>query len=255
MERRNLLKSIGVLSAAGAAGGGALSLFASQGARAQASWTISDSTPVTTDDGQIKYVNVTASHTAAWDGFDEPVAAIAYRDTIVLDPNGSAVSHTVYDNTDSPVLLGNWSSDGSGSDGWGGPGEYIANTGSSGDQDFRLHGEANADIDWNVVADPNYAEPESVEDPYDISGSSTLEPDTDGDTDQSLIRYTKAVHFYKEDPSGSKTSDDGSTSLSPMGQQDGTVEKVESTDEFQVTVTNEEATTSGSGSGSSSTGA
>lgn len=250
VDRRTIIKGAGGIAGLGLAGIGATAFT---GSAVAANLTIQDPDTVTTDDGQIQFVNVALDHTAEWDGFDRPVDAVAYRDTITLRPNSDSVSHVVYDNTNAPVLLDNYSSDGSGSDGWGGPGEHVSDTGGEESQHYREHGKVHANIDWNIVVDPRYASAKSVEDPYEIDGSSVLEPETDGNSKTSTIEYQKDVFFYEADSNGGYTSDDGSTTLALMTG-DGVEKRVRSVGQFALTVQNQANEQTGSGSGSSSAG-
>jgi len=252
LNRRSVLK--GAAGIAGSATIGGAAVVGLTGSAVGANLSISDPSVVTTDDGQIQYVNVQVDHTATWDGFDVPVDAVAYWDQLTLRPNNEAVTHVVYDNRDAPVQLTNFSSQGSGSDGWGGPGEYVSNIGSPSDQHYKESGQVNADIDWNVIVDPRYASAKSVEMPYDIDGTSVLEPATDGQRRDSTIRYTKRLYFYQVDSEGTVTADDGSTTLSKLGSQDGTEEYAEAVGEFTLSVQNQSSSGDGSGGGSASAG-
>lgn len=245
MERRSLLKTIGGIGTASVLGVGASVTAFSGGAVAASSSLNIGNAGVTNDDGDVTQVAVTIGHTAQWDGFDIPVDAAAYRDVIKkVNGDGSiAASHVLYDNTDSPVLLSNWSSDGSGSDGWGGPDEHTSGPGTSGN--------VNAGIDWVVLAEDPSSAAKSVESPGDIANFDLDNP-SDGTDKSTTLRYVKQVYFYTEDSSGSYTADDGSTTLSQMGSDDGTMAKTESQGDFTVTSTNEGATVSSGGSGSSS---
>lgn len=250
VDRRTILKGAGGIAGLGIAGIGASALT---GSAVAANLQITDPSTVTTDDGQIQFVNVAIDHTAEWDGFDRPVDAVAYRDTVIMRPNSDNISHVVYDNTNSPVLLDNYSSEGDGSDGWGGSGEYVSDTGGSESQHYREHGQVHANIDWNVIVDPRYADAKSVENPHEIDGSSPLEPATDGESETSTIRYQKDVFFYETNSNGGYTSDDGSTTLALMTG-DGVEQRVRSVGEFSLTVQNQANTQTGSGDGTANAG-
>jgi len=250
VDRRTILKGAGGIAGLGIAGIGA---SAFTGSAVAANLNITDPSTVTTDDGQIQFVNVALTHTAEWDGFDRPVDAVAYRDRVIIRPQSDNKDYVVYDNTNNPVLLDNYSSQ-NGSDGWGGDGEYVSDTGSPDSQHYREHGAVNATIDWNIIVDPRYADAKSVETPYEINGSSVLEPETDGESKSSTIRYEKTVHFY-EGGSGdnSVVTDDGSTDVVPMTG-DGVEESVSSVGEFTLTVQNQANTQTGSGDGTANAG-
>lgn len=244
MERRNLLKAVGGIAATASAGGvGVLAM--SGGAAAQSSFSIDDSS-VTLDDGDVSKIGVELDHTVTWDGFDVPVEAASYTDTIELrDGNGSTLhSATIFDNSNNPVLLENWSTDGSGGDGWGGPGEHTSGPGTQGG--------VNANIDWTVLSDDPNADG-GTESPGDINAFG-IENTTDGSEQDFILRYTKTVTlFTTEQNGGTAVSAADGTTVYQLGVDDGTVGEVVGQDTFTVTVGNEEATTSsGTTSGSSS---
>lgn len=243
MERRSVLKTIGGIGITGAIGLGATG-FTGGAAAASSKLKIRNS-KVSNDDGDVTQVGVTIDHTASWDGFDRSVDAVAYRDVIKeVRGNGSTgATQVLYDNTDAPVLLDNWSSDGSGGDGWGGPDEHTTGAGTSGD--------VNAGIDWVVLAENPGSAAKSGESPGQI-GAFGLDNDTDGTKKTVQLRYVKQVSFYTEDAGGAYTSDDGSTTLALMGGDDGTLRRTVSKGDFKVTVGNEGATAGSSGTGSSS---
>jgi len=247
--RRQVIGGIGGIGATALAGG--IGLTALSGSVAGSNLSISDPNAVTTDDGNIQRVTVALDHEATWDGFDRPVDAVAYWDRITLRPNNEAVEHVVYDNRDAPVLLENYSSKGDGSDGWGGPGEYVEGLGDPSSQHYKESGTVYADINWNIVVDPNYASAKSVETPFEIDGESVLEPTKDGNTKDNVIEYEKRVYFYEEG-AGEKTSDDGSVTDLGRLSGDGVTEYTSSVGEFTLSVTNEASTDDGSGTGSSS---
>jgi hypothetical protein len=235
------MKTVGGIGAASALGVGAIA--ATGGAAAASSSLDITNTSISNDDGDVTQVGVAIDHQAQWDGFDYPVEAVAYRDVIkmVNDDGSIGASHVLYDNRDAPVLLSNWSGNGD-SNGWGGDDEHTNGPGT----DSYVH----AGIDWTVLAeDPDSAG--TTESPGQIDNFG-LDNDTDNSYKKTTLRYVKEVYFYTSDANGSYTSADGSTTLGLMGGDDGTMDKVRSEDEFTVKVTNEKATASSSGSGSSS---
>lgn len=264
LSRRRFAQLLGGTIGLGVAGFGVRE--ATSGASASGSWTIEDAEPITTDDGSLSAVTVSASHQVAWEGFDVPVVAVAYRDRIVVAPNNEAVEFTIYDNTDAPVLLENFSGNGD-SNGWGGAGEYTTGPG--------LSGSVNVDIEWNVLADPDggkYAHDGSsasptgalsVETPGDIDQTPIEEPQ-DGATETTLIRYEKDVLLFRDvedtpevPDSGDApaevstiTSADGSTTLT-NADMDGFDPISEATATFAVEVTNRAASPNPSEGGSS----
>lgn len=225
LSRRNVLKAIG--GSATIMGAGAGLLVATSPAVA-VNFSINNSQPVTTDDGTIAAVGLEANLTAEWDGLDIPLAGVAYRDS--FDVNG--LSHTVYDNTNNPVWLEDFSSDGDGSDGWGGPGEHTTGPG--------LNGSVRADIDWRILTAPGIP-PKSVESPGPLGDAQIEEPD-DGEHNTSKIDYTKEVVFYY-DVDGSLVRQD------QLPNDDGTVDSVTAADQFTVNVGNQPAQAGPQGDG------
>lgn len=259
MERRDFLKSTGALGAV--AGVSGLGLIASTGSSVAASFSITDPNPVTSDDGTIELVNVVANFTVNWDGFDEGVYYAAYRDEVVVAPNGVNERYTIYDGigevsagSTGPALakLGDGETAGSDSDdSWGGDtgpdgGEYYSPEGQT-------QGFIHADIDWNVLhkdGDASYTfdtsddpNANSVEDP---APADELFADTDGAQNKTTVEYVKTVRLYGESSPSDSTADpvpltgpNGPWGLSdPVGE-----------DSFIVDITNQTAQTSGSGSG------
>ncbi len=246
MHRRSLLKSIGGIGVASALGLGGVAAFGGTAGAQTASNLSIDDTSITNDDGDLTSVAVSLGHKVDFDGFDYPVEAAAYEDYIVqLNSDGSEYArHKLYDNTNNPVMLENWSSQGNGDDGWGGPGEYNTGSGTA--------GQIYADVNWTVVSENPSEDAQSVESPGDAADFALDNPN-DGSTKTRYFKYEKNVHLYG-------TRDNGSTAVSAkdgtpvyeLGEDDGTVGVVESSGQFQVDVSNEEASTSGTGSGSSS---
>lgn len=242
MERRTFIKTAGSIAAATAAGGGALLAF-SGGAAAASELDISGAS-VATDDGDVTEVIVTLAHEATWDGFDIPVEAVEYRDEIVVtDADGNEVGSTVLrDGLSSPVLLENFSSDGSGSDGWGGADEYTSGPGTA--------GSVNAGIQWTILHDtPSDATyPPAGDGSVGAIGEYGLDNPTDGSTVTYTVEYRKTVQFYTADSAGEYTTDDGTT-VRLLGDDDGTIAASDSSGTFTLDVTNEPATKTGSGDG------
>lgn len=214
---------MGTMAGAFAVGGTAL-LTQSESAVA-ATFTISDADPVTSDDGSLNYVRLQANHKVEWDGFDTDAEYIRYIDKVTVRPGDENQSEVVSDVTS--AHLDDWSSDGSGSDGWGGPGEHTSGAGKA--------GYARADIDWNIIGDPNASDPaeggpRSIEDPADLLH--LLEEDTDGETKTSKVVFQKQARLLD----GNKNE----------------IERAVVSDSFVVEVTNEEATATAGGSGDAS---
>lgn len=244
MERRELLKTVGGIGAATATGG--VGLLASSGGALAASGSLDISnTTISNDDGDVTRVRVALEHTVDWDGFDISVDAVAYQDFIqAVDSNGNVVTgHKLYDNTNSPPLLENWSGDGN-NNGWGGAGEYTSGSGTQ--------GSVNADIDWIVLSD-DPAGDTSTETPG-LTDDFNADNNSDGSNKTVRLRYVKRVVFFTTTDTGGASTQaaDGQTTVYEMGNDDGTIAQVENTERFNVEVSNEEASASGGGSGTSS---
>lgn len=271
LTRRKALKTIA--GAGGAATVGGAGLLFGTGPAVAASVNIGDS-DVSVDDGDVHFVDLTIdSHKAMWDGFDRPVAAVAYRD-VIRRQNGSA-SHVLYDQRSDPgpVLLENISSKGDGSDGWGGPDEYASTFEENETADETVlnrpgvdgpatatAGWVHAGVDWRVLSDMTSGDDvdqngKSIETPGDVDDFG-LNVDTDGETVDFGLEMVKEVYLYTLESNGqtSRTTQDGSATVQLMGADDGTREKIQAIAPFTVSVTNEAAATSVSGSGSSSAG-
>jgi len=242
MERRSLLKTIGGIGATAAVGGAGL-LASTGGALAANSSLLITGSSVTNDDGDLTEVIVNLDHEATWDGFDIAVDAVEYRDVIKrVDGSGNVVaSHVLRDELDTPVPLSDIA-DGS----WGGSDENSTGPGTE--------GSVSAGIQWSVLHDDpssaTYIPPGdsgSVGDVQDFG----MDNEEDDSTKSYTLKFTKKVQFYALDSNGSYTGIDGNT-YRLMGGDDGTLAETVAEGTFTVDVTNEAATASSSGSGSSS---
>lgn len=242
MERRSLLKTIGGIGTTAAVGGAGLVATSGGALAATSSLSITGSS-VTNDDGDLTEVIVSLDHEATWDGFDEPVDAVEYRDVIKrLDGSGSVVaSHVLRDELDTPVPLSDIA-DGS----WGGSDENATGPGTE--------GKVVAGIQWSVLHDEpsnaTYIPPGPSGSVGDVQNFG-MDNDEDDSTKSYILEFTKTVQFYAQDSNGSYTGTDGNT-YRLMGNDDGTLSKTVSEGTFGVDVTNEPATADSTGDGSSS---
>ncbi|MBX0325420.1 hypothetical protein EGH21_20545 [Halomicroarcula sp. F13] len=241
MQRRDYIKTAGGIATASVIGGAGL--FASTGsvAAVQSGLDIQDASAVQTDDGQVSYVEVALTHRLQWDGFDKPVAKVAYVDQIIVAPNSSTpFTATIYDGRNNPVDLEDFSEKNS-SDGWGGDGEYASEDPNSYTKATgpTKAGFVNADINWKILTDGGGGG-NSVESPADLNNTSIEEP-TDGESNSTSITYKKTVYLY---------DDNGNL----LGNDDGTVQSAVAEGTFTVTINNQDATTTSGGSGSSTVG-
>ena len=236
-----------------AAGGIGLSLTA--GPVAAASFNISG-TDISVDDGDVSYLDLSVDdHWAIWDGFDRPVAAVAFRD-VIRNPD-TGVSHELFDQRGDdrqPVLLSEFSGKGD-SSGWGGGGEYASE-----DPDTYVQatgpttaGFVHADVNWRLLDDEG-ANAQSIEDPGDTDDFD-LDNLTDDTTETTKLELVKQVWLYSNEQTGrGSISTQNGTTVYLMGNDDGTREKIEVVEAFNVDVRNEASTTTVDGSGSTSGG-
>lgn len=254
MERRQLLKSAGALGSVLAVGGIGLNL--SSQTVAAASFSISGTT-ISIDDGDVSYVDLSvADHFAVWDGFDRPVAAVAYRDVLRNPDTGQ--THELYDQRGDdaqPIRLSEISSKDSGSDGWGGPDEYASK-----DPDSYVQadgpttaGYVHAGVDWRILDDEG-TNAKSIEDPADTDDFAIDNPQDDT-TKTTKLELVKQVWLYSDEDTGRQSiSTQNGQTVYLMGNDDGTREKIDVTEAFKLKVRNEDSTTSVTGSGTTSGG-
>lgn len=240
MERRSLLKAIGGIGGTAGVGGVGLIAFSGSALAASSSLSITGSS-ITNDDGDLTEVIVELDHQVTWDGFDDAVDAVEYRDVIQrVDGSGNVVaSHVLRDELDTPVPVSNIA-DGS----WGGSDENATGPGTE--------GKVVAGIQWSVLHDEpsnaTYIPPSgSVGDVGNFGMDNTV----DDSTKTFTLKFRKKVQFYARDPNGSYVGTEGNR-YRLMGGDDGTLADTVSEGTFTVDVTNEAATASSSGSGSSS---
>lgn len=244
MERRSLLKTIGGIGAASAAGLGGMAALGGSAAAVSQGLNIGNS-QVSNDDGDLSEVIVNLDHTVEWDGFDVGVDAISYTDVIsITDGSGTDLgAYTLYDGAPvdlTEIVNGNW----------GGPGEtgsiYATDEDNSSPGANALAGSVSADVNWTVLTDQsNTPSANSVQTPAVIGQDvGNLDNNTDGSDRTFTVTFEKTISFYTENTDGSYTQ---------MADGDGTVAQTTAAGSFQVTVGNESATTTaGSSNGSSS---
>lgn len=242
MERRSLLKKVGGIGAIAAVGGAGLLATSGGALAANSSLSITGSS-VTNDDGDLTEVIVNLDHEATWDGFDEAVDAVEYRDVIKrVDGSGNVVaSHVLRDELDDPVPLSDIA-DGS----WGGSDENATGPGTE--------GKVVAGIQWSVLHDEpsnaTYIPPGDSGSVGDVQNFG-MDNTEDDSTKTCTLKLTKKVQFYAQDPNGSYTGYQNNNTYRLMGGDDGTLSETVAEGTFAVDVTNEAATAGSSGSGSS----
>lgn len=266
LNRRTALK--GIAGAAGLAVAGGAGLWALTGPSVAASVNINGTT-VEVDDGHLSFVDLDLEHYfAVWDGFDVPVAAVAFED--ILEVASVEGAHTLFDQREAaaPVLLSEISTQGEGGDGWGGPGEYAStfDTGTAPDTTVvnqpdvdgpaeATAGWVHADVFWRLITDDAGDSGHSIEDPAvhgDGGDIGSLDSEIDGETETHLMALRKRVHLYQSEPNGQDgvTTDRAEATVYPMtAGEDGTIAFVEGLPKFEVAVTNElsEQNTEGDG--------
>lgn len=241
LDRRNVLKALGGAAGLGMVGGGAY--LAVSPAAAQATIDVSISgTEISNDMGTVDWVGVDVDKTIAWDGFDVPVEYIGFKHEITLDDGGDTPWHVLYDKTSDH--LDNWSSEGSGSDGWGGPGEYVVYR--DGDKGvLGLEGKAHADVSWAIISDGSHPSGyDSVQTPVDWTD--TLSEPEDGVTTRHVVRFKTTLTFYT-----AVENDNGELVPEQITADDG-IPDVSGEDSFAVDVVNEVSETTDSGGNTTS---
>lgn len=238
LSRRTALKGIGGAVGAAVAGGG--TFFAMTGGAAASIELSADisGTSYSGDQGDLDWVAVDISKTIDWDGFDVPLRYIGFKHEITLDDGGDTPWYALYDQMSG--RLTDWSSDGDGSDGWGGPGEYVDPY--TGDKEDGLEGVAHADVQWAIISDGSHPNQyDSVQTPVDWTD--TLSVGTDGAIETHTVNWKTTLTFYTEDGDGNAVQ---------ISSDDGVAEVVGETN-FDVDVTNEGGETTGSQESGSST--
>lgn len=237
MDRRSVLKGIGTLGIAGAGVGAGTFANTGQAAEVSGTFTLSNAQAVTTDTGEVEYVRVDADFQVDWDGFDQPAAKVHFRDEVVVRPNEENQSSVIYKGMSDE--FDSWSPEG-GNQGWGGPGEYSSGNGTE--------GSFHVDIDWNVLGDSSAGSASegaarSVEDPAELL--SLIEADEDGNTKTSTIVHRKRFRFFN-------SNDQPLTG--PNSVMDGSPDDLTMEASFQTEITNQEATVTGDGDGTTGVG-
>lgn len=238
-SRRDLLKAAGGIGAASTLGIGGLAAFTG-GAAATAQLDVSiNGTSYSGDQGDVDWLGVDIEKVMNWDGFDVPLRYIGFKHEITIEDGGETDWYVLYDKMS--ARLTDWSSKDDGSDGWGGPGEYIASHG--GDKGDYLKGEMHANVQWAIISDGSHpADYDSVQDPVDWTAN--LSVSEDGVTKTRTIKWKTTLTFYTEDADGNAVQ---------VQSDDGVPEVVGGTS-FDVAVTNEESVSDGSETGSSTVG-
>lgn len=224
LSRRTVIKALGGTGIAAATGGAAL--LATTGTAAAAQSFSIDGSSVSLDDGQVSYVAIDSAGSLSWDGFDVAVERLRFVSEVRL-PGESTGWHTLADSVSD--TLANWSSQGSGSDGWGGPDEYVvSNDGTA--------GEVHTGVQWAIISDGSHpSQFDSIQTPVDWTD--LLSVGTDGDSKTTTVEMRSTVYFLDADQNQLSV---------PSG-----VQPSQATAAFDVTVTNEAASTGGSSTGTS----
>lgn len=246
LNRRSILKGLaGAGAVAGVGGAGFLAATGGAAAAVELDVSIGDTT-IANDEGDVDYVAVDVDKVLEWENFDVPLRYIGFRHEITLDDGGDTGWHVLYDNMSG--RLTDWSSQGDGSDGWGGPGEYVGahsnadHEGNDPEASEYTTGTAYADVSWAIISDGSHpAGYDSVQTPVNWTGR--LAEAEDGTTTTHTVRWRTTLTFYTEDGDGNAVQ---------VTDADG-VPSVQGEDSFDVTVTNEAGGTTGSSETGSST--
>ena len=182
MERRNLLKTVGVVGT-GAVASGAGILALTGGASASFNQDYSEVT-ATTDDGELQHVSIYGQSTVTWDGFDDPATQFK-----IINEAQVGDSEYVELNDTGMVQLSN--------DDWG-DNESLSGEGTSGTIETSIgvkpNGTHNPANDWVILGD----DPESD---YDLPVNSipiSEAPVTteDGETNSFTIEISNTYRWY-----------------------------------------------------------
>ncbi|QKY16086.1 hypothetical protein [Halorubrum sp. CBA1229] len=238
MERRNLLKAIGGIAATASAGGaGVIAMSGGASAQTTSTLNIADANSISNDDGDLSEVIVSLDHEISWDGFDVGVDAVAFENRIsIVDGGGNDRSNGEYVLQKGDPVSVQLIADG----GWGGSGETgtidAVDEDSSSAGANALAGEVNSDIQWTILADEGAPiSQDSIQDPAIIGQDiGDLDVNTDDSSTTYTITFKKIVRFYRENNNGGYVL---------LDNDDGTVGKSVATGNFDVTVTNEAAST------------
>lgn len=230
--RRRLVKA-GI--AAGAVLVGGASLITQSDVVVAAQFKISDAAPVTNADGDIDYVRLEAMHNVKWQGFDTAVEYIHYKDRVIVRPDDEDKEATVSEFTSDH--LDEWSNPGSGEGNSDGPVENAPRGAGK-------KGQARKDFDWNIIGNPNADDPDDggpraneTPAPY----IDLLDEETDGETNVSKIVFEREAWLLDGDKK-------------QLAGPDGPHDPVVASDDFEVEVTNQGATTDAWGNGDASAG-
>lgn len=187
-DRRNVLKTLGGLGAAGIVGGGSL-LALTGGASATGTFDYG-SASVESDDGSVQYVAIFGDSIVKWAGFDTPATEfeINIDASAVRDSDSTEVWSGTLHNT-------GWVQVSEGSN-WGGAGEaIITDDGLSGRIESNIgytDGAQDASVYWDIVA-PN-GDPTQGSNSYSLPSqsipASTVSSDTDGQSESYTITLT-----------------------------------------------------------------
>lgn len=211
VQRRTLLKGAGVAGAAGLVGGGLFLGSSSATATAEQNY---NEVSVSSDDGTVDYVAIYGDSVVTWDGFDTEAQ------TFKIVAEGRVKGETDWQtlNDTGTVNLDN--------DDWGGSGESLSGSGTSGEirSDIGLdsNGQHDPTTDWHIVG----SDPDGYGLPQNRLPASALEVDSDGGQYTFEVQVRNTYAWY--DSGGNEIHTESWTSTIP------------------VSVTNEPATTNAS---------
>lgn len=218
MERRTILKAGGGIAAVGTIGGLGL-LATTGGASATAGSQIDDPSAVTSDDGEISHVAIQTTGRVEWDGFDTAAKNARIISRVKYKRDGNVFeNYTVHD-------TGKFSLTGS----WGGSGEE---THLAGDHEDGQSGYIASDVDWGIAQtnrQNDYNNGYGL--PSNPAPTSPLYATSDGESVETRVIVESEYRLY--DSSGSELTG-----------QNGYPDRPEATEDFVVTVNNEESSTS-----------
>lgn len=180
MERRDVLKGLGVTAGAGVIGGAGI-VASSDSAVATAGGQLND-TSVKTDDGSVEYVATQTTGRVQWDGFDTAVRQAKIVNRVQYFRNGSKQKEYKINETNKFTPSdGVWQGgDGNGEQFESGTEGYIA-----------------ADADWGIAqAGRQNSYDSGYGLPSDPAPTDPLEVDTDGDTKKTKVVLVSEYVLY-----------------------------------------------------------
>jgi len=251
ISRRGALKATGGALGAAIVGGAGLTAMTG-GAAAQASIDVSiDDTAISNDRGELDYVGLDLNKAVTWDGFDIPVHYIGFKHEITLSDGGDTDWHQLY------PADGNWAVsdhmvESEWWDSYGSDDEQVVNYETDvNDKPRGTKGTAEMGFTWEVINDGtwhDYGYPTGGPQVPAQWADKLSVPGDDAGTKTTTVKFRTTLRFYTDDDGDPTTKDP------QLIEEDDGMPEIQGMDTFDVTVTNETGTLSGSETGSSTSG-